>query len=86
MTNSLRSHGTSHSLRTCLIGAALLPLLAAIVLTPAAASAAQSCGSLTTLSLPGARITSAVVVPASGNLPANCKVNGVATPTSDSSI
>ena len=86
MTNSLRSHGTSHSLRTCLIGAALLPLLAAILLTPAAASAAQSCGSLTTLSLPGARITSAVVVPASGNLPANCKVNGVATPTSDSSI
>jgi feruloyl esterase len=50
------------------------------------ASAAQSCESLRTLSLPNATITSAVVVAATATLPANCKVNGVATPTSDSSI
>jgi feruloyl esterase len=61
-------------------------LLVIIALASAEASAAQSCESLATLSLPNAMITSAVVVPAASPLPANCKVNGIATPTSDSSI
>ena len=59
---------------------------AVFALASTGAAAAPSCESLVGLSLPNAIITSAVVVPASGALPANCKVNGVATPTSDSQI
>src|SRR5712691_1834714 len=68
------------------VGVAMVASFAVITLASAGASAAQSCESLTTLSLPNATITSAVVVAATATLPANCKVNGVATPTSDSSI
>jgi feruloyl esterase len=68
------------------VGLATAALLASIALTSAGASAAQSCKSLATLSLPNATITSAAVIGATSTLPANCKVNGVATPTSDSSI
>ena len=67
-------------------GLAMAAIFASIALISTAAPAAQSCESLATLSLPKATITSAVVVAATSTLPANCKVNGVATPTSDSSI
>jgi len=68
-----------------LLGPVAILVFTATVFFPGPASAA-SCESLASLSLPGARITGAVMVAASGTLPANCKVNGVATPTSDSSI
>ena len=68
------------------VGVAMAVSFAIIALISTEASAAQSCESLATLSLPNATITSAVVVAATSTLPANCKVNGVATPTSDSSI
>ncbi|HEU5022103.1 MAG TPA: tannase/feruloyl esterase family alpha/beta hydrolase [Bryobacteraceae bacterium] len=78
---------------------ASLPVCAlAVVLTPALTHAA-TCESLTSLTLPGASITSAVAVPAGGlpatntrgaaalaNLPAFCRVAATLRPTADSDI
>ncbi len=67
-------------------GMAIAASFAVITLTSTRTEAAQSCESLTTLSLPNATITSAVAIAATPTLRANCQVNGVARPTSDSSI
>ena len=83
------------SRRSALLCAAAM--LATAALTPTRASAQQSCESLTTLNLPNTTITSATSLPAGTfvppppyqpipNLPAFCRVVGVATPTSDSVI
>ena len=72
-------------------------LLATAALGPTPAAAQQSCESLTGLNLPDTAITSATSIPAGTfvppppyqpipNLPAFCRVVGVATPTSDSVI
>jgi len=58
-------------------GMAIAASFAVITLTSTRTEAAQSCESLTTLSLPNATITSAVAVAAIPTLRANCKVNGV---------
>jgi hypothetical protein len=86
MTHSLQFPHRFEIVRIRRVGIAAAGFCAVIALASTGASAALSCESLTGLSLPKATITSAVVVAASGTLPANCKVNGVATPTSDSSI
>jgi feruloyl esterase len=76
---------------------ALAALLATAALAPARAAAQQPCETLTTLNLPDVTITSATSEPAGTftppppyapipNLPAFCRVVGVATPTSDSVI
>jgi len=72
-------------------------IFATAALTPTRAAGQQSCESLTTLNLPDITITSATSLPAGTftppppyqpipNLPAFCRVVGVATPTSDSVI
>ena len=58
------------------------------VFVPVAAFGQKDCSALSTLSLPGASVTSADVVAATVQPPvaAYCRVKGVATPTADSKI
>src|SRR2546426_11476086 len=72
--------------RLRMVSVALAALFAVIALASTGASAAQSCESLVTVALPSATVKTAVVVPASGTLPAHCQIDGVATPTKDSEI
>jgi pimeloyl-ACP methyl ester carboxylesterase len=66
-----------------------MSLLAAVALTSvcaAAAGHAGDCAALATHELPHARITAAQVIPAQGDVPAHCRVQGEAQPTTDSHI
>ncbi|HKD42676.1 MAG TPA: tannase/feruloyl esterase family alpha/beta hydrolase [Myxococcaceae bacterium] len=77
----------SNSIVKGLTGFCFKPVLAIALATVLSASAsAASCPELADISLPSAIITSAVVIGASGAVPAHCKVNGVATPTAKSSV
>jgi len=88
--------GSLVALRLPAASIALVALLAAVALAPSPSFGQQSCESLTALNLPDTSITSATALPAGDfqppggppipNLPAFCRVVGVAMPTSDSVI
>jgi hypothetical protein len=63
-------------LSTCLIGAATV----ISILTPTSAFAAQDCASLANLKINDTNLLSAIEVPASGDLPAYCRVLGYVRP------
>src|SRR5438445_9555248 len=72
--------------RLRMVSVALAALFAVIALASTGASAAQASEAPVTVARPSATVKTAVVVPASGTLPAHCQIDGVATPTKDSEI
>jgi len=56
--------------------AARIAALAAFLLTPALEAAADACAALANAVVPGATVTSAAAVAATGDLPAHCRVQG----------
>jgi Tannase and feruloyl esterase len=72
----LRFSNSKWLISSCLIGAAT----AFSSFTPTSAQAAQDCASLANLKIDDTNLVSAVEVPASGDLPAYCRVLGYVRP------